>query len=80
MLLLLLLAAFASRSGLVSSLEECETTGYETRVREECEEVSEIDCTRYKNVTRYKTEIATHCRTVIDKTCHVTWAVGCDFI
>ena len=28
-----------------SKLDTCEVTGFESRVREECEEVSEVECT-----------------------------------
>ena len=54
------------------SLEECETTGFETMVREECQEASEIECNPV-TVTRYKSEIVKRCKTLVDKTCNVTY-------
>ena len=55
-----------------SNLEECETQGFETRTREECNEVSEIDCKPIQ-VTKYKTEIVQRCRTLTDKKCEVLY-------
>jgi hypothetical protein len=55
-----------------SNLEECETQGFETRTREECNEVSEIECNPIQ-VTKYKTEIVQRCRTLTDKKCEVLY-------
>ena len=52
------------------NLEECETQGFETRTREECNEVSEIECNPIQ-VTKYKTEIVQRCKTVTDQICEV---------
>ena len=46
--------------------EQCEVTGFETRQREECEEVSETEC-RPVNVTRTRPVISTRCETLLDK-------------
>ena len=55
-----------------SNLEECETQGFETRTREECNEVSEIECNPIQ-VTKYKTEIVQRCKTLTDKKCEVLY-------
>ena len=54
------------------NLEECETQGFETRTREECNEVSEIECNPIQ-VTKYKTEIVQRCKTLTDKKCEVLY-------
>ena len=55
-----------------NNLEECETTGFETRTREECEEAVEIECNPV-TVTRYRTKIVNRCKTLVDKSCNVTY-------
>ena len=56
-----------------SPLEKCETTGFETRTREECEEVFEVDCKPIQ-VKKIRTEIVEKCETLLDrKTCNVTY-------
>ena len=41
---------------------ECQTTGYETRIRQDCEVVTETVCSN-KTVTRYNKEIQQSCTT-----------------
>ena len=54
-------------------LEKCETTGFETRTREECKEVSEIECKPIM-VKKVRTEIVEKCETLLDRnTCNVTY-------
>ena len=54
-------------------LEKCQTTGFETRTREECNEVSEIEC-KPVMVKKIRTEIVEKCETLLDrKTCNVTY-------
>ena len=60
-------------AGFASELGECETTGFETRMREDCEEISEIQC-KTVNVTQYRTELRPRCKTLFDQTCNVTYA------
>ena len=56
-----------------SPLEKCTTTGFETRNREECEEVTETEC-RPILVKKFRTEIEEKCETLLDrKTCNVTY-------
>ena len=55
-----------------SKLDTCEVTGFETRVREECEEVSEIDC-RPIQVKKIRTEIRQQCDVKLNKTCDVVF-------
>ena len=56
-----------------SPLEKCETTGFETRVREECEEVSEVECTPIQ-IKKFRTEIEARCETKLDRqSCNVTY-------
>ena len=47
--------------GFANPLGECEVVGYETKVREECEEVSNIECKKI-NVTMYRPEIRERCK------------------
>ena len=58
--------------GFASPLGECEVVGFETNVREECDEVSNIECKRV-NVTRYRPEIRERCKTSFDQSCNVTY-------
>ena len=58
--------------GFANPLGECEVVGYETKVREECEEVSNIECKKI-NVTMYRPEIRQRCKTSFDQTCNVTY-------
>ena len=55
-----------------SKLDTCEVTGFETRVREECEDVSEIDC-RPIQVKKIRTEIRQQCDVKLNKTCDVVF-------
>ena len=58
----------------LGGLEQCETTGFETRTREECEEVSETEC-KPITVTKYRTEIVNKCEVKTDsKKCNVTYS------
>ena len=52
--------------------EKCEVTGFETRTREECEEVTEIDC-KPITVKKIRTEIRPKCETMLNKTCDVIY-------
>ena len=52
-------------------LEKCEVTGHEIRLREECEEVFEIECNNV-TVTKNRTEIINRCMNRIDEKCRVT--------
>ena len=58
--------------GFANPLGECEVVGYETKVREECEEVSNIECKKI-NVTMYRPEIRERCKTSFDQSCNVTY-------
>ena len=58
--------------GFANPLGECEVVGYETKIREECEEVSNIECKKI-NVTMYRPEIRERCKTAFDQTCNVTY-------
>ena len=51
--------------------EICEQTGFETRKREECDEVIETECLPIQ-VTKFRTEIVSKCRTKSDKSCNIT--------
>ena len=51
---------------------QCETTGFETTVKEECEEGSEVEC-RKVNVTMYRVELGNRCKTMFDQKCNVTY-------
>lgn len=46
--------------------EVCERTGFESRKDEECQEVKEIQCEQVE-VTRFRTEIRSECRTKKDQ-------------
>ena len=61
-----------ARQGFAPALGECEVTGFETRVREECEEISEIQCKKV-NVTYYRNEIRSRCKTLFDQTYNITY-------
>ena len=51
----------------------CEVTGFETRTREECEEVSKVEC-KPITLTKYRTEIVNRCTVKIDdQICNVTY-------
>ena len=64
---------FSRSTPSFSGLEKCETTGFETRTREECEEVIEVEC-RPIMVKKIRTEIVEKCETLLDrKTCNVTY-------
>lgn len=52
--------------------EKCEVTGFETRTREECEEVTEVDC-KPITVKKIRTEIRPKCETMLNKTCDVIY-------
>ena len=56
-----------------SKLDTCEVTGFESRVREECEEVSEVECTPIE-VKKIKTEIREKCEVKLNKTCEVQFS------
>ena len=56
-----------------SKLDTCEVTGFESRVREECEEVSEVECTPIE-VKKIKTEIRDKCEVKLNKTCEVQFS------
>ena len=58
--------------GFANPLGECEVIGFETKVREECEEISNIEC-KPINVTMYRPEIRERCKTSFDQTCNVTY-------
>lgn len=51
--------------------EICERTGFETRKREECQEVKETQCSPVE-VTKIRTEIKSECQTKHDQACNVT--------
>ena len=53
-------------------LSSCNITGYETRIRTECEEVEETQCER-NNVTKHRQEIVAKCQTLVDQQCNVTY-------
>ena len=52
--------------GFASAAGDCETTGFETKVSEECEEGSNIECKKV-NVTQFRTEIKPRCKTLFDQ-------------
>ena len=52
--------------------EDCETVRHETRTREECEEVSELQCGPIQ-VTKYRKEIDQNCTTKTDQSCEVLY-------
>ena len=57
----------------LGGLEQCETTGFETRTREECEEVSETEC-KPITITKNRTEIINKCEVKTDsQKCNVTY-------
>lgn len=57
----------------LGGLEQCETTGFETRTREECEEVSETEC-KPITITKNRTEIVNKCEVKTDsQKCNVTY-------
>ena len=58
--------------GFQPALGQCETTGFETRTREECEEITELEC-KNVNITLYRTELRPRCKTMFDQTCNVTY-------
>ena len=58
--------------GFASANGDCEITGYETNIREECEEVSTIECKKV-NVTKVRSEIRPRCKTLFDQKCNVTY-------
>jgi hypothetical protein len=58
--------------GFASANGDCEITGFETNIREECEEVSTIECKKV-NVTQFRTEIKPRCKTLFDQKCNVTY-------
>ena len=58
--------------GFASANGHCEITGYETNIREECEEVSTIECKKV-NVTKFRSEIRPRCKTLFDQKCNVTY-------
>ena len=58
--------------GVLDKQEKCEVTGFETRTREECEEVTEIDC-KPITVKKIRTEIRPKCETMLNKTCDVIY-------
>ena len=47
-------------------------TGFETKTREECEEVSEVDCKPIQ-VKKIRTEIREKCEVMLNKTCDVVF-------
>ena len=47
-------------------LEGCQTTGYETQIREECTAVTDTECKNI-TVTRYRKEIDRQCTTKVRK-------------
>ena len=55
-----------------SKLDTCEVTGFESRIREECEEVSEIECKPIQ-VKKIRTEIRQKCEVMLNKTCDVVF-------
>ena len=59
-------------AGAPSKLDTCEVTGFESRLREECEEVSEIDCKPIQ-VKKIRTEIREKCEVMLNKTCSVVF-------
>ena len=60
------------QEGFEGVLGECEITGFEVMVREECEKGSEIQCEKV-NVTKFRTEIVNKCKTLFDNKCEVTY-------
>ena len=61
------------RQGFEGVLGNCETTGFEVRMREECEEVTEIKCEKV-NVTKFRSEIVNKCKTLFDQKCNITYS------
>ena len=59
--------------GVLDRQEKCEVTGFETRTREECEEVTEIDC-KPITVKKVRTEIREQCETKLNRTCDVIFS------
>ena len=51
--------------------EICEQTGFETRQREECNEVIETECNPIE-VTKFRKEIVSKCKTKHDQSCNIT--------
>ena len=60
------------RQGFEGVLGQCETTGFEVRTREECNEVNEIKCEKV-NVTKFRNTIVEKCQTLFDQKCNVTY-------
>ena len=60
------------RQGFQGVLGNCETTGFEVRMREECNEVTEIKC-EFVNVTKFRNTIVNKCQTLFDQKCNVTF-------
>jgi len=56
----------------LEALEECETTGFETNVREECDEVTVTECNPIKTLKSMPT-IETVCKTVVKDNCTVQY-------
>ena len=58
--------------GFALAKGDCEDRGFETRVREECEEINEIECKKV-DITNFRTEIKNRCKTLFDQTCNVNY-------
>ena len=52
-------------------VEVCEQTGFQTYQREQCEEVFETEC-KPTEVAKFRTEIVSKCKTMIDQSCNIT--------
>ena len=62
----------ARQNGFEGALGNCETTGFEVRNREECNEVTEIKCETV-NITKFRNTIVEKCQTLFDQKCNVTF-------
>ena len=62
----------AGRQGFQAASGDCETTGFEVRNREECNEVTEIKC-EFVNITKFRNTIVERCQTLFDQKCNVTF-------
>lgn len=62
----------ARQGGFEGANGNCETTGFEVRNREECNEVTEIRCETV-NITKFRNTIVERCQTLFDQKCNVTF-------
>ena len=64
---------FSRSTPSFSGLEKCETTGFETQIKEKSEEVTEVEY-RPMMVKKIRTTIVEKCHTLLErKTCNVTY-------